>query len=119
MPLIAVDGDAEPYSDAHVPPTGGGDKTIPGTLQTFVRIAGKPVILQGQEFPTDCPICDATCTAGTTGASRSSGSTASRSAGQATSGRTATTTARGSSSPGRPSSPTTPDLPFYSAPLTA
>lgn len=65
--LIAVSGDYEPYDDAHVPPVGGGDKTITGTLQTWVTIEDLPVILEGQPFPTNCPICAADCYAGATG----------------------------------------------------
>lgn len=51
MPLIAVSGDADTQDDCHSPPSGGGTYTITGTLQTFVFINGKAIILKGQSFP--------------------------------------------------------------------
>lgn len=50
LKLIATSGDTENQDDAHVPPTGGGTYTIPSTLQDFVFVNGKLVILNGQTF---------------------------------------------------------------------
>jgi uncharacterized Zn-binding protein involved in type VI secretion len=50
LKLLATSGDTEIQKDAHIPPAGGGEYTIPSTLQNFVFVNGRLIILGGQEF---------------------------------------------------------------------
>ncbi len=53
---VIVDGDIETWTDCPPPHLGGGTGTIHNTENDFVTIAGKAVILKGQEYtgPDGC-----------------------------------------------------------------
>jgi len=53
---VIVDGDTETWTDCPPPHMGGGTGTIRNTLNDFVTINGKAVILKGQEYtgPDGC-----------------------------------------------------------------
>jgi len=48
--LIATDGDTEYQDCAHIPCVGDGTYNIPSTLQGFVYINNKKIIVNSQEF---------------------------------------------------------------------
>ena len=53
--LVAVENDTDSCDDCHIPPVGGGTYPItPITLQDFVSIGGKLVILDNEYFPNHC-----------------------------------------------------------------
>ena len=71
--LVAVEGDTHTQDCRHhcalCPCTGDGDFVIPSTLQDFVFINDKLVILDGQPYSTQCDSehsCDCHCVASST-----------------------------------------------------